>query len=91
MAVMVDLDKVKEIIGNKDASVISVDAYRSLMNELDRLAYGKIYTCWCCGDKIYGGEHGWYHVDTRLMECNKWGNDWVKEFRATPKPKEMED
>ena len=85
MATMVDLDKVKEIV-KKHGKYIE-----GLFTELNQLSYGKVYTCWYCGDKIYAGEDGWYHVNGGEKECLNLSGVWVQEYRATPKPKEMED
>lgn len=85
MATMVDLDEVKEIV-KKHGKYIE-----GLFTELDELAYGKIYTCWCCGKGIYAGQYGWYHVADNAKECRKEGGSFASEYRATPMPKDMED
>jgi len=82
---MVDLDKVKEII-KKHGKYIE-----GLFIELNELAYGKIYTCWYCREKIYAGEDGWYHVSGQSKACIKSSGNWVQEYRATPIPDDMED
>ena len=85
MAIMVDLDKVKEIV-KKHGKYIE-----GLFTDLNALAYGKIYTCWYCGENIYAGEDGWYHTADDAKECrNTKGGSWAQEYRATPKPKNME-
>ena len=82
---MVDLDKVKAIV-KKHGKYIE-----GLFTELNALAYGKIYTCWYCGEQIYAGKDAWYHVNGGAKECSKSSGSWVPEYRATPKPKDMED
>jgi len=83
MAVMVELEKVKDIV-KKHGKYIE-----GLFTELDKLAYGKLYTCWYCGENIYAGDGAWYHVNGGVKECIKSSGAWVPEYRATPKPKDM--
>ena len=85
---LVDLDKVKEMI---KFCIINGETKNFILSELDKLAYGKLYTCWVCGGDIYAGEDGWYHTADDAKECrNTKGGSWVQEYRATPKPKDME-
>ena len=91
MAVMVDLEKAKEMI---KFYIMNGETKNFILSELDKLAYGKIYTCWNCGEKIYAGDGAWYHVVHKSMLC-KGPNDGIgvlaSENIATPKPKDMED
>jgi len=83
---LVDLQKVKIII---DSFSIIGESREHIKQDLDKLAYGKIYTCWYCGGKIYACADGWYHVNSDAKECDKSSGNWVQEYRATPKPDDL--
>ena len=95
MAIMVDLDKVKEIIGNENVYENSVVAYRKIMSALNALAYGKTWECLNCGKRIYfdlDKDYKMYrHLTNRMVRCDGCLGENVVNQIAIPKPEDMED
>jgi len=86
MGIMVDLEKVKEIV-KKHGKYIE-----GLFTELDRLAYGKTWECLNCGKQIYFGdvfEAKYYlHIGHGGVRCaGGSGHMYMKDI-AIPKPEE---
>ena len=88
MAVMVDLDKVKEIV-KKHGKYIE-----GLFTELDKLAYGKTWECLNCGKRIYFDLEKDYkmyrHLTNRMVRCDGCLGENVVNQIAIPKPVDME-